>query len=376
MLYFSLCLSGLLLAVVNAIALWRGKSGVGTASLLSAAAIVLLFCTPLLGGIALLVALAGAICWGLGARPRWFLVSSVGVTILVYGLIAWKVALPRAGKWEQLKATYPIESLADRLQYEERPRGPATPGTHDPDRLSDFEKDLEVAAMHSGTDRRTRALEYLHAGVVKQFVESPGFGIGRRVREPRPIDLEATESWPQEHGDLSGPIPQMKTSYYSPVPALSGAKVAESDFAGSHEANLLAFLHPFDFGYVRDRGHVAGFRPHRFHRKADAPRRWQVERLELLGLLKYDEPVVYLSQNLPTMDELRDAPTRPLDTFEQEALDSLRRGEDLMVQEAPDRMRMLGSLRAGKQCLRCHEVERGELLGAFSYQLVREGVKD
>ena len=92
--------------------------------------------------------------------------------------------------------------------------------------------------------------------------------------------------------------------------------------------------------------------------------------------MKYDEPVVYLSDYLPKMDELRDAPTRPLDSFEQQALAALRGGEDLMVQDGPDRMRMLGSLRAAKQCRRCHGVERGELLGAFSYRLVREAPKD
>ena len=30
---------------------------------------------------------------------------------------------------------------------------------------------------------------------------------------------------------------------------------------------------------------------------------------------------------------------------------------------------MLGSLRAAKPCLDCHNVQRGELLGAFSYRL-------
>ena len=31
--------------------------------------------------------------------------------------------------------------------------------------------------------------------------------------------------------------------------------------------------------------------------------------------------------------------------------------------------RMLGSLRAAKQCLDCHTASRGDLLGAFSYAL-------
>jgi hypothetical protein len=87
--------------------------------------------------------------------------------------------------------------------------------------------------------------------------------------------------------------------------------------------------------------------------------------------LKYDQPVAYVSNNLPKMDELRDAPTRPLDAFEQEALAALQQGEDLMLEGRPGHMRMLGSLRAAKQCLRCHQVSRGALLGAFSYKLVR-----
>jgi hypothetical protein len=32
---------------------------------------------------------------------------------------------------------------------------------------------------------------------------------------------------------------------------------------------------------------------------------------------------------------------------------------------------MFGAVRAAKQCLKCHFVQRGELLGAFSYVLDR-----
>ena len=72
------------------------------------------------------------------------------------------------------------------------------------------------------------------------------------------------------------------------------------------------------------------------------------------------------------MDELSEAAARPLDGFEREALAKLRRGEDLIVQEAPQQMRMLGSIRAVHQCLDCHSVQRGELLGAFSYRLASD----
>ena len=78
---------------------------------------------------------------------------------------------------------------------------------------------------------------------------------------------------------------------------------------------------------------------------------------------------------LPTSEGFN-RPTRPLNAFEQEELGALRRGGDLMVQERADRVYMLGSIRAVKQCVHCHHVPRGELLGAFSYKLVRKETKE
>lgn len=89
-----------------------------------------------------------------------------------------------------------------------------------------------------------------------------------------------------------------------------------------------------------------------------------------MSLLKHEAAVAYVSQNLPRMDELRDAPTRALDPFETRSLDRLRSEEDLVIDDTPERVRMVGSLRASGNCLRCHSVRRGELLGAFSYELV------
>ena len=43
---------------------------------------------------------------------------------------------------------------------------------------------------------------------------------------------------------------------------------------------------------------------------------------------------------------------------------------DGRIDDAPNRIRMVGSLRAGKDCMECHSIRRGELLGAFSYELV------
>jgi hypothetical protein len=92
---------------------------------------------------------------------------------------------------------------------------------------------------------------------------------------------------------------------------------------------------------------------------------------EPVSLLKSKTPAVYVSKVLPRMDELKDARTRPLTEFEAAALAKLRAGEDLDSRSSLNRIHLLGSVRALKQCLECHNVQRGELLGAFSYELMR-----
>jgi hypothetical protein len=135
------------------------------------------------------------------------------------------------------------------------------------------------------------------------------------------------------------------------------------------------FINAGGFGYVKDRKHVSGFQSHQFHRMPSLASpdhgnvRWQVCSLQLLSLIKHDEPRAYISEHLPQMNELRKAETRALDEFERKALTSLERGEALKVEFSRNRIRMLGSIRAARQCLNCHEVAYGELLGAFSYDL-------
>ncbi len=98
---------------------------------------------------------------------------------------------------------------------------------------------------------------------------------------------------------------------------------------------------------------------------------WQTRRMNLVSLLKSPQPAVYESENVPAMQELVNAKTRPLDKFEAGALKRLRDGEELVTASQTNRILMLGSVRATKRCLECHSVQRGELLGAFSYELIR-----
>jgi hypothetical protein len=139
-----------------------------------------------------------------------------------------------------------------------------------------------------------------------------------------------------------------------------------------HEENLLDFVYPKGFGFIKDRRHVAGFAAHQFGQVPAPADSWTVRNIDLVSLLLHHEPVAYITDHLPRMDELRNAPIRPLDELETAGLASLRQGEELVVRETVDAMRMLGALRSLKQCVRCHGGERGDLLGAFSYTLRRE----
>ena len=72
------------------------------------------------------------------------------------------------------------------------------------------------------------------------------------------------------------------------------------------------------------------------------------------------------------MTELPDLEMRDLTSFEDKALKRLYAGEDIVSESTDHKIKMFGSLRASNDCRECHSsVDRGELLGAFSYELVR-----
>ncbi|HEY1784461.1 MAG TPA: hypothetical protein VGG30_02895, partial [Pirellulales bacterium] len=138
-----------------------------------------------------------------------------------------------------------------------------------------------------------------------------------------------------------------------------------------HTQAVVNFAYYAGWGFVQDREHVAGFDSHRFEYLPVGPNeQWQMLRVELVSLLKHDEPGVYISEFLPAMDELRDAPVRPLDAFEERSLAVLLEGGDIEAAVVGQQVRMLGAIRAAQKCLDCHSVEHGALLGAFSYVLL------
>jgi hypothetical protein len=138
-----------------------------------------------------------------------------------------------------------------------------------------------------------------------------------------------------------------------------------------HDDGVLDFVNPRGFGFVKDR-RVAGFQRHGMTKVPSSVAAWVVAHVELVGLVVHEEPVVYVSANLPRMDDVRTVPTRPLDPFESEALDALRGGEEVYARGAGGSARMVGAIRATRQCVVCHGGSRGDLLGAFCYGLRRE----
>ncbi len=293
-----------------------------------------------------------------------------------------------------MRLRFPLESLADRLDYEMAGREAWVKGEPAPrmtertrTRLGEFEKRM----VEKANNARTRALIELHVGQVRRFVNTPGMGFGRLggmplnqpVIQPAPITperLEYPKTTPIPFAEVRDPEPGQATAEASRPPGANA-------LAGLHEQGLFDFLDPAGFGYIKDREHVAGFEPHQFRRtpelagppkpdKADARERWAVVRLELVSLLKHKAPVAYVTGALPSMEDADRAKTRPLAPFEKKALMDLREGDDLVTETSGDRIHMLGSLRAGNQCLDCHEVKRGDLLGAFSWELQRQPARD
>jgi hypothetical protein len=289
----------------------------------------------------------------------------------------------------KMKERFAYQSLADRLTNERRMRDTSAPP------LSQEAKAALDACDTPPTNGdemsihwflkffsmpRVESIQLVHQEAVDEFIKRDGFGRSRVMpagpaylvqKKPEPIKFESAAPLSSEHA-LDKPL---SLSAEMPPSTLQKYKLPERptllDF---HATNQDEFAMYGSFGDVKSVESVAGFEPHRFW---NAPgmhdlNRWKIVRLELVSLLKHDTPVVYESEHLPQVSELDDAKTRPLTTFEAGALDTLRAGEELTAQTNGNLIEMVGAIRASNDCMKCHDVPRGTLLGAFSYQLQRD----
>ena len=186
-----------------------------------------------------------------------------------------------------------------------------------------------------------KALAKAHEALVTEFQDAEGFGMDRLpVVRKHTLELQGTppqHTWSTEQLEKDHGVDRQPLERLHLFSAVGFSKTTSSD---THESQGLMYS-----------------------------RRWNVVALDLVGLATHDEPVAYVSKQLPRMKELKNSPTRPLDVFEKVALERLHAGDDLFVRRAGTDVRVLGALRAADQCLRCHGGSRGDLLGAFSYTL-------
>jgi hypothetical protein len=294
---------------------------------------------------------------------------------------------------DDLRKKLGYESLVDRLAYETKfpQRRVAMPkellDSEEWKRIEQSEQTPLPFGPWRYSQVRAEALEKLHSDKVEDFVKRNGFGVVRAlVPSPSLWELPVAQAIPNPR------MPSLPESDSTAVPLPPRDVVASQRMRwpgvalleGLHTLSRTDFVNPPGFGHVKDRAHVSGFQEHHFRglpdwKRAAGPAKesketWLVRRLELVSLLKHESPVAYVDDHLPRMQALRreDVKVRELNDFEGRALKGLENGKGVLAEATANRIRMLGAIRATKQCLKCHDAQRGDLLGAFSYELQRE----
>jgi hypothetical protein len=300
-----------------------------------------------------------------------FLLAAFSAVGIYLALTKWWLPLQKENDAREQLA---FVSIVDRL-----PKGkPITPS-----KPLDAEAKMRWQRMETelaGAHYRADLLKALHEKTRRFFVESPGAGSGRGVPVmPEDILLDNRQRLDddQRRRNRQGnadPLQQPGPRADFPVSAGEALTSVQPDgeFHFYHERGVWDFLYPQGFGYLKDRHQVAGFKSHGFRNlfvSEHETHRWRVQHVLLIGILTQSQPVVYLTDKLPSMEQIRQDKVRPLDFFEEAGMPSLRDGEDLYIVRKGDTLRMLGALRATKTCQKCHDAEIGDLLGAFSYTL-------
>ena len=366
MLYLALIVSALFLLVVNLIAgkAKHPRSLIGGTSMLFGGAAVGFLCVMLPSVIfqAMVVGGIATIWGGRRWRPALFLLLSCSGTLLVYGVLGFFAYR----QTRQLQQEFPVVSLEERLPRIRAPQSKASGPQAVSVRFEELESRIEREESWTNP-LHLRALRALHEETFSIFVNQPGFGVARMSGVDRFLRTQRRQDVPIAQPSTPSPSPWLPESLSNESSALGNY----GELYSLHEASFMDFVNPLGFGFSKDRQHVAGFQAHQFSQMQSAPPNWTLQRIDLIGLVVHKEPIVYVSDFLPRMDELRAAPTRAVDDFEAAGLTALERGQELFVCDQGSERRMLGAIRAVRQCLACHEGERGDLLGAFAYRLTR-----
>ena len=327
-------------------------------------------------------------------RHRLHLLTLLAAFVVPFLIQTRFRAMEMERTWAAKRAEHPLVQLDDRLAAL---RPAQSPGLSEglASQRHPYDDPLRRAALDQFRDNQRKAnpdqslrhdvryrhyaLEALHSNHRNHFVIAAGFGPARMFPVARDaekyVDLPSVNPPPQ-------PGPQLLSDESTPDGAALPPKEENpspetwSDF---NRLQTFAFANEAGWGWIKDEKTktVAGFQPHGFRQIATSEASnlaaWKVDRVELISLLKSETPAAYVSEKLPAMDELKEAPTRPLDAFETDAVAKLRTGDETVIKELRSAIRMVGAIRADKDCLQCHQGSAGGLLGAFSYRIVYAG---
>ncbi len=314
-------------------------------------------------------------------RGKWF---ALGLAVAVLSVFVWLAGVKfkedhdRTERYRErirrLREQFPFESLETRLPPPPHFKGDHSLSQKAEELLRQFENSISNPTENWGREAK---LKKLHEGSVEEFVKREGFGVGRMFGSSAESVFALGHQ--KDDGTWVGrnktSIPQASRTHSLSSQEVDLAPervpVDFTTFQTLHFRNILHFANPGGFGVMDARRNVAGFQAHQFNELLEE-KHWNINRLELVGLLLEDGPRVYVTTTLPRMQEIRGVPTRSLDAFEVPGLKKLHGGDDLFLRDMADGVRMLGAIRNASQCVKCHDSKRGALLGAFSYSLSHE----
>lgn len=317
-----------------------------------------------------LIALA---IWKRKWLPRYSAVPLIVLSIVLGHLVPY-VLVVRSDmqRYDEIRESLVPLKADDRLTRPAKPAIDAEPNTNELEELE------ESANYHWKMNGREYHFSLLHRNQIDQFVNHPGFGVMRMLRSVREKDyyLPHREPIPQP---VRLATSQDRVAFDHPIPTPKHVEKL------THRKTVAEFAFPFGWGWERSPNEYLGFQPHQLGKRSrfesdmlgtwslELDGGWRIASLELIGLLAHPKPTVYMTANLPRMDEAKTAPTRDPDEFETAGLKAIAKGQELYFGKSRSEplLRMVGGIRAAKSCVNCHGCREGELLGAFSYTLVK-----
>lgn len=348
----SMCLIGLSIRTYQA-------TGIGLPILISVFGAGVGFAIAI-GSLALLLCSLANFTGCVVSAPFKLRTSRFAIILFLVGLVPYalmlNIGMGIRERSAELIEKYPAQSVEQRLEFELAHQDSSEL------KLTAAPEAQLTYSEHKATKHnwRVASLRRLHDETYQRFTIAAGFG---------PLRMAEVSDY------FVNTDPRSDTS----VPLNLKSKEATGSLAsyleGIHESTRFDLFDLERIGFVRSVNHVVGFEPHGpsdltswIGADKGEESNWQLTRLELVGLLKHDEPRVYIAETIPLMNELDSLPHRQLNEFEAQALPQLATEKDTVIEEFVGGAKMLGAVRAGNDCLQCHNGPRGKLLGAFSYE--------